>query len=527
MGKVPMLRGKLSSRAKGPGLSASARRASLALDPIITMDATGVIQSASESVEHVFGWTPHELFGRNVKVLIPEPRRSSLDRYLDRYRHADKGKSLSRARRFDAIRKNGTAVTIELSMSRAELPTQSEPFFIGIVRDCSGEIDLSADSPAARSKLQKLVTEQTRALATANLRLQLADRLASLGTLAAGLGHDMNNVLLPVRARLNAIEHTAVSAAALNHVKAVRRSVAYLQHLSDGLHFLAMDPVGTGEASGDPGAADLGQWWAQVGVLLKKAVPRGIRITASFSARLPAVRSGPHWLTQAVLNLLINASEAIADPRKGRIRIGATASDDGKEVRLSVADNGRGMTALVRRRAFDLFFTTKSRGMGTGLGLPLVRKVAERAGGRVELKSSHGSGSVVTLVLPAVAGSKRRATADDARPTAAVTLADARMSALVSQILLAAGAHVIGANRATPGTADIWVTEPTGAALAAAGRWRRRSGRRTSVLVGKPQKSLKQWAALQAVVVETPADFEALRDALGQAVATFGERRVK
>jgi two-component system sensor kinase FixL len=169
-------------------------------NPIITMNSGGIIQSASDSVEQVFGWTPTELFGRNVKVLIPEPRRSALDRYLDRYRHADLAKTLKRTRCFDAVRKDGTIFQIELSMSRADLPAQAAPFFIGIVRDVTQEIDVGTDSAGERLRLQHLITEQTRALATANLRLHLADRLASLGTLAAGLGHDTNNVLLPVRA---------------------------------------------------------------------------------------------------------------------------------------------------------------------------------------------------------------------------------------------------------------------------------------------------------------------------------------
>jgi len=215
------------------------------------MNAAGIIQSASDSVEQVFGWTPGELFGRNVKVLIPEPRRSGLDRYLDRYRHSDKTRTLTKSRRFEAVRKDGTAVSIELSMSRADLPLHSEPCFIGIVRDVSQQIDAGAGTAGERSRLQQLITEQTRALATANLRLQLADRLASLGTLAAGLGHDMNNVLLPVRARLDALEHGGMTEAAHAHVAAVRRCIAYLQHLSDGLHFLALTPdTGTGAGGG-------------------------------------------------------------------------------------------------------------------------------------------------------------------------------------------------------------------------------------------------------------------------------------
>ncbi|MFN9978134.1 MAG: PAS domain S-box protein, partial [Phycisphaerae bacterium] len=256
------------------------------LDPIITMNASGFIQSASASVESVFGWTPAELFGRNVKVLIPEPRRSALDRYLDRYRNSGETRALERTRRFDAIRKDGKPIQIELSMSRADLPPHIAPYFIGIVREVTSEIDVSSDSIKVRSQLQQLVTEQTRALATASLRLQLADRLAALGTLAAGLGHDMNNVLLPVRARLNALEHAGIPAAAQTHLNAVRRSIAYLQNLSDGLHDLALDPDGSGPSVLGTGVTALSQWWRHVGPLIGKAIPSRLFLYSSFAPSL-------------------------------------------------------------------------------------------------------------------------------------------------------------------------------------------------------------------------------------------------
>ncbi len=258
-----------SANGKEPGGASGAAL----LNPIITMDEGGVIRSASDSVEQVFGWTPTELFGRNVKVLIPEPRRSSLDRYLDRYRNADKTKSLTRTRRFDAVRKDGTLFQIELSMSRAALPIHSAPFFIGIVRDVSRQIDVSPDSVDDRSKLHELIIEQTRALATAHLRLQLADRMATIGTLAAGVGHDLNNVLLPLRARLDAIEHAGSVALARTHIHAARLNVSYLQSLSDGLHALTLDPDSRGAIDDGAGITQLAPWWKQVGPLLRKVVP--------------------------------------------------------------------------------------------------------------------------------------------------------------------------------------------------------------------------------------------------------------
>lgn len=490
------------------------------LDPIITMNAGGIIQSASDSVEALFGWTPSELFGQNVKLLIPEPRRSDLDRYLDRYRHSDKAKALKRTRRFDAVRKDGKRLQIELSMSRADLPAHAAPFFIGIIRDVSREIEVGPDTMAERSRLEDLIMAQTRALATANLRLQLADRLAALGTLAAGLGHDMNNMLLPVRAHLNAIEHHGVSSGALDHLKAVRRSITYLQHLSDGLHFLAIDPDGPGIASDGEGTTDLADWWSQVGELLRRAVPKNVRVQVSLPKRLPPINVAPHWLTQAMLNLIVNAGEAIpAGNKQGRVRIWAKLSEDGKHIRLGVTDNGRGMTPGVRRRALDLFFTTKPRMMGTGLGLPLARKVAIRAGGDVEISSEPERGTTVLMVLPKAG----RAT-DSVKPdpslaqVAMISVQDHRSSALITQILMRAGVEVAPAVKVLPGAADIWVTDPTRIALSAASRWRKHNSKGVIVLLGKSASSAHtRWEEIGALVIDPPDDFETMRHVLGEA----------
>ena len=481
------------------------------------MNASGVIQSASDSIEQVFGWTPTELLGCNVKVLIPEPRRSS----LDRYRHADRTKSQQRTRRFDALRKDGSVFAIELSMSRADLPAHAAPFFIGIVRDVSGAIDVGQDTKGERARLQELITEQTRALASANLRLHLADRLASLGTLAAGLGHDMNNVLLPVRARLDALEHAATTPAARGHITAVRRSLSYLQHLSDGLHFLAQNPEGHGAANND-GTTDLAHWWSQVGTLLRTMISKRVALSAALPAHLPPLAMAPHWLTQAMLNLIVNAAEAIPAGRQGRVRVWATIADNARAVTVGVTDNGRGMTPAIRKRALDLFFTTKPRGMGTGLGLPLAEKVAARAGGALEITSHPGKGTTVTMRIPVSGrGAGRVRSPNATNRSATVSVRDPRTAALISHVLLKAGVTLQPATAGRPGTSNLWVTEPSPTSLAAATRWRKRRPRRSIVLLGAPStRSRSAWAALGATVIDQVDDFEAIRYALGQTLDT-------
>lgn len=491
------------------------------LNPIITMDESGVIRSASDSVEQVFGWTPTELLGRNVKVLIPEPRRSSLDRYLDRYRRADTSKAMTRTREFSAVRKDGSRIQIELSMSRAELPLHSAPFFIGIVRDVSSVIDVGAESTEERSRLHGLILDQTRALATAHLRLHLADRMAALGTLAAGLGHDLNNALLPVRARLDVIERSHSLAVARTHVKAVREQVAYLQSLSDGLHALTLDLDGHADTDGGAGMTRLSEWWKQVGPLLRTAVPQRVTLKAELPTDLPSVAIAQQWLTQAVLNLIVNAGEAIPKGRRGMIKIWADTRNDAKTVRLGVTDNGSGMTRDVQNRALDLFFTTKSRTMGTGLGLPLARKVALRAGGELRLTSQPGKGTTVILEFPAAAQAPGVTAPNDVtRRLAIVTLADGRAAALICQVLLGAGVRIKSSIGRGLGKADLWLTDPTSKALAEATAWRKRRAGCVLGIVGQPSiRAQKGWAALGAIDFGSGDDVQAVRHAVGQALA--------
>jgi PAS domain S-box-containing protein len=381
-----------------------------------------------------------------------------------------------------------------------------------------------------RRRLEAKVEEEARALRESQSRLRVADRLASIGTLAAGLGHDMNNVLLPVRAHLNALRacvesagrragrsgsanHTAADRRA--HLDQIGRSVTYLQQLADGLHYLAMDPEIDSESRRSGETTDLRHWWSQTGVLISKAVPRHVRVSASIPGGLPRVRVALHRLTQAVLNLVVNAGEAIPPPadrrrRQGRVRVSALLDQDSASVRLAVADNGRGMTDEVKRRAFEMFFTTKVRGLGTGLGLALVNKVAVSAGGRVELDSTLGTGTTVTVVLPVEAGAPARS-----GPRAVVSISDGRAGALIRQILDAGGASVAAG---MPARADIWVVDPAETALAEVRSWRRSRPGGRLVLFGAPDSAVADWNELRPLIVERRDAFETLRSTLGRAL---------
>jgi PAS domain S-box-containing protein len=506
---------------------ASWERAALAaaLDPVVTIDSSGTIHSASDSVYRVLGWTPMELTGKNVSILMPEPHRSAHDGYLVKYHQTGQTNILNRPRRFDAQRKDGSIVPIELCVSRAEVLGTSMPLFVGIIRDMTATAHAERSREEERVRSQQLLAEQTAALQSAHLRLRMADRMASIGTLAAGLGHDMNNVLLPVRARLNALkagsEAGRLSTTDHHQIEEIAKSVAYLQQLADGLHFLSLDPDTQEDVRGGGATTDLHQWWSHVGGLLSKAVPHHVQVQASIPESLPRIGVAAHRLTQAVLNLVVNAGEAIPDPsqrkrRQGTVRVWADATNGsaGPRVRLGVTDNGSGMTQDVKQRAFEIFFTTKPRGLGTGLGLALVRTIADQAGGKVEIESAPGRGTTVILELPVASRIAPRA--HERSRVATISLDDGRASAFIRALLESAGVR-LHPNHAE---ADLWIIDPARTSPGDAQAWvRSRPGARV-VLFGRPTAGTEPaWNLAQVLVIEEVRSVESIRSSLLLALA--------
>jgi PAS domain S-box-containing protein len=385
---------------------------------LAALDAEGRIIRANACMAHLLGRVQASLVGVSIGSLVLANDREAWLR--DRSEVLRHGRPVfDRERRF--YRPDGVLVWLSLSVApiAAAGPDGDPDARMALsVFDVSSRRCLQEVFEHGQAELRDLVETRTSELRAAHLRLRLADRMAAVGTLGAGLGHDMNNVLLPVRAHLNALEPSAVRAGDGEHVTAIRQSLSYLQQLADGLHYLAMDP----DQDNVQGDTDLGEWWSEVGAVIPKAVSKQIAFACDLPPDLPRIAVEPHRLTQAVLNLVVNAGEAfdgvdrseeLADrsaeasgdddgrPR-GRVRLFAERDPERPTeiVRIAVSDDGMGMSPDVARRAGGLYYTTKVRGMGTGLGLALVRMVVDRAGGTMQIESTSGEGTTVILALP-------------------------------------------------------------------------------------------------------------------------------
>lgn len=250
-------------------------------------------------------------------------------------------------------------------------------------------------------------------------------RMEAMGTLAAGLGHDMANVLMPMRTCLATLASRGVTEETAPLVEALRRAMDHLSGLSRGLRSFAMDPE---SVAGFADHTDVHDWWATAISPFTWALPKGVRLHVegldAGSPPLPPVRVPAHVLMQATFNLVQNAAQALMQenldaqatgqaPRGGNIWVSATcdatagaeagadAGADGNVVRITVRDDGPGMDPSTVLRCTDAFFTTKSRNFGSGLGLYVVRNVLERHGARLHVASQVGVGSTFTILLPA------------------------------------------------------------------------------------------------------------------------------
>ena len=273
------------------------------------------------------------------------------------------------------------ASALELEVHGIPMQYQSRPHVLIIARD---------------------ITEKKRAaeeLGRQREMLHQREKLAALGSLLAGVAHELNNPLSVVVARAAMLEEqddprtrTAASkirAAAERCARIVRTFLAMARKQQPERIPVALREVVSA-------ALDI------TGYALKTS---GVEVTLDLDPRLPPVLADPDQLHQVFMNLIINAQQALQDrPPQRELRLTSRWDVHAGAVRIDVADNGPGIPASILSRIFEPYFTTKPAGAGTGVGLAVCLGIVEAHGGTLSVESTEGSGTVFTVRLPAAAG---------------------------------------------------------------------------------------------------------------------------
>ena len=274
---------------------------------------------------------------------------------------------------------------------------------------------LSAALEEMRHALEENFAERemaARALAESESKLLQSQKLEAVGQLAGGVAHDFNNLLTAIRGYTALLrEHLADDPVGLEDLQEIDAAAQRASDLtSQLLAFSRRQHVETK-------LVDVNDHVASAAKLLARLMDERITLETVYEPDLPAVRIDPGQLHQVLVNLAVNARDAMPDggtltistSRGGRLRTPGSperaigAATGAAPVVISVVDTGSGMTPEVRARVFEPFFTTKEKGRGTGLGLATCWGIVNDAGGTIEIDSAVGTGTVMRVILPAVA----------------------------------------------------------------------------------------------------------------------------
>ncbi|KAA2213069.1 PAS domain S-box protein [Pseudoroseomonas oryzae] len=340
---------------------------------------------------------------------------------------------------------------------------------IGMAHDVSARRHAEQQLRELNETLEQRIEERTRSLREAEEALRQSQKMEAIGQLTGGIAHDFNNLLTGISGSLEILSlrmatgrQEGLERYIITAQDATARAAALTHRL---LAFARRQTL-------DPSPVEVNALVAGMADMICRSVGPDIRVDVIGPPSLPPVLCDPHQLENALLNLCINARDAM--PEGGTLRIttaavrlegeaaAALGLAPGAYVRLSAADTGSGMAPDVAARAFDPFFTTKPMGQGTGLGLSMVYGFARQSGGQAHIASIPGLGTTVQLHLPVHAGTAEAETATSASDMPVTPVGgevvlvvddEATIRLLVTEALAQCGYNVLEAEDAASGLA--------------------------------------------------------------------------
>jgi two-component system, LuxR family, sensor kinase FixL len=346
-----------------------------AVDAVVVIDQRGTMTAVNEAALRMFGYRTDELLGENVNLLMPEPDPGAHSSYMQQV--------IGKARDVVAKRKSGECFPALLSVGR--IPDCAPPQFVGFVRDTTAQVRRDEEARMAQERLTNVA------------------RLATLGEMAAGIAHELNQPLTAINAYARACEHF------------IEMPQPDLAELRDAVREIGAEALRAGNIirrmrqlvrveAGERAPVEANALIEDLKVLIAAdARIQGTNVRYRLASAGIRVVADPVQLQQLILNLVRNAFEALATqpPESREIEI-ATAVIGGGDLEISVADNGPGVSPAIADRIFDAFCSSKPA--GTGLGLAISRTIAQAHGGSVGNRPVSPHGACFYVRLPALEG---------------------------------------------------------------------------------------------------------------------------
>ncbi len=352
-----------------------------ATQAIISIDKSGRIVLANRRSEEMFGYSREELLGARIEILLPESRRGVHTRergdYFERPHVRPMGLGIDLAGR----RKDGHEFPVEVSLSYIE--TDEGTFAIAFVSDIS-----------QRKRLEE--------------QLLHAQKMEAVGRLAGGVAHDFNNMLTVIAG------YNRMILDELSPIDPLRGYAEEILKAADRAGAITNQLLAFSRRQiAKPRVILLNMVIAQTDKMLRRLIGEDVHLQLSLGSDVGNIKADPGHVEQAIVNLVVNARDAMPDGGRLTIETANVHLDEnyvrthlgvtpGDFVMVAVSDTGHGMDAETRRHIFEPFFTTKEKGRGTGLGLATVYGIVKQAGGDIWVYSEPGRGTTFKLYFPRV-----------------------------------------------------------------------------------------------------------------------------
>ncbi|QHJ10260.1 Sensor protein FixL [Paraglaciecola mesophila] len=355
-----------------------------AVDAMIIIDHKGAIELFNTAAQRMFGYSIEEVIGQNVKILMPAPYQEEHDTYLNNYIKTNEAKIIGIGREVKACKKDGKVFPIELSVG--EVKDSSRKQFVGIIRDISEQVKARSDAIASREKLAHVT------------------RLSTMGEMAAGIAHEINQPLSAVSSYAQACKNMLLRSKSVVNP-------AEQQRLTDTLEKISHQALRAGEVirrlrafvkkrNSERDYVDFNALIEETIDLAKvdtRLLDHGVEVTLN-SSPAPFLMIDQIQIQQVLFNLIRNAIDAMEEQPTDPVMIETRWLNE-QYLEISVTDTGYGISTQNAERLFHPFFTTKTSGMG--MGLPICQSIIQSHGGELKHKPNHPKGSIFSFTLPA------------------------------------------------------------------------------------------------------------------------------